>query len=97
VFAERISESWVGQQIETMIVRADSKVRATPLTVLEQLGTLGGVNKMGIVIPDEAEEPFLRAEQGLPTSPTPLKTQRSLWILDADPCANETIDYRPTP
>jgi hypothetical protein len=60
--AERIPESWVGQQIEAMIVQANPTVRGRPLTALELAGTLESVNSMGMVAlltydPDDPEEP----------------------------------------
>ena len=59
--AERIPEGWVGQEIEAGLVDANLDVRGRPLTALELVGTLEGVNSTGIVAsfryPDDAEEP----------------------------------------
>ena len=59
--AERIPESWVGQEIEAGLVDANLDVRGRPLMALELVGTLEGVNSMGIVAsfhyPDDEEEP----------------------------------------
>ncbi len=61
--AERIPESWVGQEIEAGLVDANHDVRERPLTALELVGTLEGVNSMGILAsfrydPDDPEEPL---------------------------------------
>ena len=59
--AARMPENWVGEEIEANLVDANYGVRGRPLTALELVGTLEGVNSMGIVAsfryPDDAEEP----------------------------------------
>jgi hypothetical protein len=67
---EQIPESWVGQQIEAMIVRPNPRVRGWPLTALEQVGTLEGVNSMGMVASlwDDPEDPEEEPEEEPPDS-----------------------------
>jgi hypothetical protein len=65
---ERLPESWVGHQIEAMIVRPNPKVRGWPLTALEQVGTLEGVNSMGMVASLWDDDPEEDPEEEPPVS-----------------------------
>ena len=75
--AERIPESWVGQKIEAGLVDANYDVRERPLTALELVGTLEGVNGMGILA-------SFRYEPTDPGEPVPVSTfypwNAVLWL-----------------